>query len=284
MIPDKYDFHCHSTASDGALPPAEVIRRAHLQGVTTLALTDHDTVAGISEASAAAAMCGMRFISGIELSATYAHQCLHIVGLNIDAEHPLLTEGLRQQQVLRDQRALKIAEKLEKKGVSGAYQAVTKSAGNGEITRSHFADFLVAQGHVGTQQEAFDRYLSKGKPAYVPTQWASLEEVVGWIRAAGGIAVLAHPLRYNLSHKWMNRALTDFKRLGGQGVEVVTGRASVDDIRLSWQLAHKHKLYASVGSDFHTPDNQWVELGRLAALPDGVQPVWSLFANDYSRA
>lgn len=284
MIPDKYDFHCHSTASDGALPPAEVIRRAHLQGVTTLALTDHDTVAGISEASAAAAMCGMRFISGIELSATYAHQCLHIVGLNIDAEHPLLTKGLRQQQVLRDQRALKIAEKLEKKGVSGAYQAVTKSAGNGEITRSHFADFLVAQGHVGTQQEAFDRYLSKGKPAYVPTQWASLEEVVGWIRAAGGIAVLAHPLRYNLSHKWMNRALTDFKRLGGQGVEVVTGRASVDDIRLSWQLAHKHKLYASVGSDFHTPDNQWVELGRLAALPDGVQPVWSLFANDYSRA
>lgn len=281
---EKYDFHCHSTASDGALPPAEVIRRAHLQGVTTLALTDHDTVAGLSEASAAAAMCGMRFISGIELSATYAHQCLHIVGLNIDAEHPLLTEGLRQQQALRDQRALKIAEKLEKKGVSGAYQAVTQSAGNGEITRSHFADFLVAQGHVGTQQEAFDRYLSKGKPAYVPTQWASLEEVVGWIRAAGGIAVLAHPLRYNLSHKWMNRALTDFKRLGGQGVEVVTGRASVDDIRLSWQLAHKHQLYASVGSDFHTPDNQWVELGRLAALPDGVQPVWSLFANDYTRA
>lgn len=280
---EKYDFHCHSTASDGALPPAEVIRRAHLQGVTTLALTDHDTVAGLSEASAAA-MCGMRFISGIELSATYAHQCLHIVGLNIDAEHPLLTEGLRQQQALRDQRALKIAEKLEKKGVSGAYQAVTQSAGNGEITRSHFADFLVAQGHVGTQQEAFDRYLSKGKPAYVPTQWASLEEVVGWIRAAGGIAVLAHPLRYNLSHKWMNRALTDFKRLGGQGVEVVTGRASVDDIRLSWQLAHKHQLYASVGSDFHTPDNQWVELGRLAALPDGVQPVWSLFANDYTRA
>ncbi|PPD30703.1 MAG: phosphatase [Methylomonas sp.] len=275
----KYDFHCHSTASDGALPPADVVRRAHLQGVTTLALTDHDTTAGLAEAAQAAAECGMRLIAGIELSANYANQCLHIVGLNIDAGHPLLVEGLLKQQTLRDQRAFKIAEKLEKKGIQGAYQAVTQVAGNGEITRSHFADFLVAQGHVATQQDAFDRYLSKGKPAFVSTQWASLDDVIGWIRAAGGIAVLAHPLRYNLSHKWMNRALTDFKVLGGHGVEVVTGRASVDDIRLSWQLAHKHQLFASVGSDFHNPENPWVELGRLAALPEGVQPVWSLFSS-----
>lgn len=274
---DKYDLHCHSTASDGALAPAEVVRRAHRQGVTALALTDHDTTAGLQEAAQAADDCGMRLIPGIELSALYANQCLHIIGLNIDAGQPILIEGLVKQQALREQRALKIAEKLQKKGIAGAYEAVTQAAGNGEITRSHFADFLVAQGCVATQQDAFDRYLSKGKPAFVPTQWAGLDEVVGWIRAAGGVAVLAHPLRYNLSFKWMNKALAVFKQLGGQGVEVVTGRASVDDINLSLQFVRKHHLLASVGSDFHTPENQWVELGRLAPLPAEAVPVWSLF-------
>lgn len=279
---DKYDLHCHSTASDGALAPADVVRRAHGQGVTALALTDHDTTAGLSEAAQAAEACGIRFIPGIELSAIYANQCLHIIGLNIDAEQPVLIEGLANQQILREQRALKMAEKLQKKGIGGAYDAVTQAAGNGEITRSHFADFLVAHGYVATQQDAFDRYLSKGKPAFVPTQWASLEEVVSWINAAGGVAVLAHPLRYNLSFKWMNKALTAFKQLGGQGVEVVTGRASVDDIRLSLQFVKKHQLLASVGSDFHTPENQWVELGRLAALPVEAEPVWSLFSSEPS--
>ncbi|MCQ8103020.1 PHP domain-containing protein [Methylomonas sp. SURF-2] len=276
-MPDKYDLHCHSTASDGALAPAEVVRRAHLQGVTALALTDHDTTAGLQEAARAASDCGMRFIPGIELSAIHAHQCLHIIGLNIDAAQPILVEGLVRQQNLREQRALKIAEKLHKKGMAGAYEAVTQAAGRGEITRSHFADFLVAQGYVASQQDAFDRYLSKGKPAFVPTQWAGLDEVVDWIRAAGGIAVLAHPLRYNLSFKWMNKALSAFKQFGGQGVEVVTGRASDDDIRLSLKMVQQHKLFASVGSDFHTPENPWVELGRLAPLPAEASPVWSLF-------
>lgn len=275
---DKYDLHCHSTASDGALAPAEVVRRAHQQGVTTLALTDHDTTAGLREAAQAAEDCGIRLIPGIELSAIYANQCLHIIGLNIDAEQPMLIEGLTKQQSLREQRALKMAEKLQKKGIAGAYEAVTQAAGNGEITRSHFADFLVAQGHVDNQQDAFDRYLSKGKPAFVPTQWASLEDVVSWIRSAGGVAVLAHPLRYKLSFKWMNKALAAFKQAGGQGVEVVTGRASEDDIRLSLQFVRKHQLLASVGSDFHTPENQWVELGRLAPLPAEAEPVWSLFS------
>ncbi|MCK9605719.1 MAG: PHP domain-containing protein [Methylomonas sp.] len=275
---DKYDLHCHSTASDGALAPAEVVRRAHQQGVTALALTDHDTTAGLQEAAQAAEDCGIRLIPGIELSAIYANQCLHIIGLNIDAEQPILTEGLIKQQALRQQRALKMAEKLQKKGIAGAYEAVVQAAGNGEITRSHFADFLVAHGHVDNQQDAFDRYLSKGKPAFVATQWASLEDVVGWIRSAGGIAVLAHPLRYKLSFKWMNKALAAFKLAGGQGVEVVTGRASLDDIRLSVQLLRNHQLLASVGSDFHTPENQWVELGRLAPLPAEAEPVWSLFS------
>lgn len=274
---EKYDLHCHSTASDGALTPSALVQRAHQQGVTALALTDHDTTDGLIEAIQAANDCGLRLIPGIELSATYANQCLHIVGLNIDARNALLMEGLAKQQLLRDQRAQKIAEKLEKKGVTGVYQAVLEVAGSGEITRSHFADFLLAQGYVSTQQEAFDKYLSKGKPAFVPTQWAALEEVVAWIKAAGGVAVIAHPLRYNMSAKWMNAALAAFKHVGGQAVEVVTGRASVDDIQRSLQFAIKHQLHASMGSDFHSPENQWVELGRLAALPAKALPVWELF-------
>jgi predicted metal-dependent phosphoesterase TrpH len=219
----------------------------------------------------------MRLINGIELSASHLNQCLHIVGLNIDPNNPALSEGIAQQQKIRDLRAKQIAEKLEKKKIFGAYQFVTQAAGNGEITRSHFADFLLTHQHVTTQQEAFDRYLSKGKPAFVPTVWASLEETVAWIKAAGGVAVVAHPLRYKLSVKWMNRALAVFKQAGGQGIEVVTGRASLDEIRISQQFAEKHQLYASAGSDFHAPDNLYLELGRLAAMPAGLKPVWELF-------
>lgn len=273
---EKYDLHCHSLASDGALSPTELVQRAHLQGVTVLALTDHDTTDGLAEAEAAAGNLKLRLVNGIELSANHLNQCLHIVGLNIDPGNESLRAGIARQQILREQRAHKIAEKLEKKGISGAFQAVSDAVGDGEITRSHFADFMVARGYVADQQQAFDRYLSNGKPGYVPTQWAALEDTVAWIRAAGGVAVLAHPLRYNLTTKWINRALTAFKQVGGQGIEVVTGRASSDDIRVSQQLALQHGLYASVGSDFHSPDNQWVELGRLAPLPDNVKPIWEL--------
>lgn len=272
-----YDLHCHSTASDGALSPSELVARAKAQGVSVLALTDHDTTAGLAEAAHAAEIHGLRLINGIELSANYANQCLHIVGLNIDPAHPQLQAGIHEQHELRSQRAMAIAEKLAKKGIPGAYPVVKSAAGNGEITRLHFADFLVNYGHVSDQQEAFDRYLSKGKPAFVPTQWASLEEAVGWIKAAGGVAVLAHPLRYHLSHKWINRVLAAFKQAGGIGVEVVTGRASLDDIRMSQQFAAKHQLFASVGSDFHTPEQPWVELGRLPPLPEGLRPIWDWF-------
>jgi predicted metal-dependent phosphoesterase TrpH len=276
-VTDIYDLHSHSIASDGALSPTELVKRAHEKGVTVLALTDHDTTNGLAEAQQAAAELGMRLINGIELSASHLNQCLHIVGLNIDPNNPALSEGIAQQQKIRDLRAKQIAEKLEKKKIFGAYQFVTQAAGNGEITRSHFADFLLTHQHVTTQQEAFDRYLSKGKPAFVPTVWASLEETVAWIKAAGGVAVVAHPLRYKLSVKWMNRALAVFKQAGGQGIEVVTGRASLDEIRMSQQFAEKHQLYASAGSDFHAPDNLYLELGRLAAMPAGLKPVWELF-------
>lgn len=274
---EKYDLHSHSKASDGGLSPADLVERAHQQGITVLALTDHDTVAGLDEARQAADALGLRLINGIELSATHQNQCLHIVGLNIDPAHPALLNGIAKQQAIREERAKIIADKLEKKRIPGAYKAVSLAAGDGEITRSHFADFLVCNRYVSTQQEAFDRFLSKGKPAYAPTIWAELQEVVAWIRASGGIAVLAHPLRYKLSAKFMNRALAVFKQAGGEGIEVVTGRASEDEIRFSRLYAEKHGLHASVGSDFHSPDNPWVELGRLAELPHGMRPVWELF-------
>lgn len=274
---EKYDLHSHSTASDGALSPTELVLRAQQQGVSVLALTDHDTIAGLAEATAAAQQCGIRLVAGIELSATFENHCLHIVGLNINPEHPALLAGLAKQQGVRDSRAQKIAAKLAKRGIPDAYPAVVEVVGSGEITRLHFADFLLAQGYVSSQQEAFDRYLNKGKSAFVPTVWADMAECVAWITAAGGVAVMAHPLRYKLTTRWLNKVLTAFKQAGGQGLEVVTGRASIDDIRLSHLHAGHHQLYASAGSDFHAPGNQWLELGRLAQLPEGALPIWQLF-------
>ncbi|NBV74915.1 MAG: PHP domain-containing protein [Methylococcaceae bacterium] len=275
----RYDLHCHSTASDGALSPRDLVSRAFEQGVNVLALTDHDTVDGLGEARLQAQQLGIRLINGIELSCTHLNQCLHIVGLNIDPDHPGLREGLSKQQALRDERAKRIADKLAKKGIPGVYEAVLVNSGKGEITRTHFAEYLLRQAYVNSMQEAFDRYLNKGQPAYVSTSWASLEEVVSWIVNAGGIAVLAHPLRYKLSNKWINRALAVFKEAGGQGIEVVNGRGSLEEVRLAQQFAERHQLVASTGSDFHAPDTPYLELGRLVELPATLIPVWSLFPN-----
>jgi len=272
-----YDLHCHSTASDGALAPGEVVRRAYEHGVTSLALTDHDTTAGLAEAQHSARVTGMKFIPGIELSANWSGQCFHIVGLGINPAYPPLAQATRNLQNTRLERAEKIALKLEKKRISGALEAVTKAAGDGMITRTHFADFLLAQNLVASQQEAFDRFLAKGKPAYVATSWVELELAVSWITQSGGVAVLAHPLRYNLSANVMKRLLTVFKEAGGKGIEVVTGRCNADEIQRVANFAVRFELAGSTGSDFHNPDNQWVELGRLAPLPKNITPVWELF-------
>lgn len=273
----QYDLHSHSTASDGALSPTDLITRAQEKGVTTLALTDHDTTQGLFEAQQSAKLAGITLINGIEISTTWENHSLHIVGLNINPDQSILKTGINYLQELRSDRAQKISLKLEKKRIFGAYEAVSKTAGQGMITRSHFADFLLSQNHISTQQEAFDRYLGQGKAAYVSTTWASLQDTLDWITAAGGIAVLAHPMRYKLSANWMNRLLSAFKENGGQAIEVVTGRSSPEEINLTCQYMQRYGLYASVGSDFHSPTNQWVELGRLQPLPEKVTPVWTLF-------
>lgn len=273
---ELYDLHSHSTASDGALSPTELVQRAHLQGVTSLALTDHDTVAGLAEARQCAAATGIKLIEGIELSTNWQNRCFHIVGLGIDPTYVPLAEATSLLQDTRMDRAEKIALKLEKKRIPGALEAVKKAVGNGMITRTHFADFLLSQNHVSTQQEAFDRYLAKGKPAYVSTSWAELDVAVNWITGAGGVAVLAHPLRYKLTANWMDRLLAAFKEAGGQGIEVVTSRINADEITRVMAYATRFDLAGSMGSDFHNTVNQWVELGRLAPLPKRVKPVWEL--------
>ena len=273
---ELYDLHCHSTASDGVLSPTELVQRAHQHGVTSLALTDHDTTAGLIEAQACALATGIKLIAGIELSASWQDKCFHIVGLGIDPTYTPLAQATYNLQNIRLERAEKIADKLEKRRITGALEAVKKAAGEGMITRTHFADFLLSQNHVSSQQEAFDRYLAKGKPAYVSTVWAELELAVNWITESGGVAVLAHPLRYKLTANWMKRLLTAFKDAGGQGIEVVTGRINADEIKLTADYAARFQLAGSMGSDFHSPVNPWVELGRLASLPKNIKPVWEL--------
>ncbi len=277
MTTYKYDLHSHSTASDGALTPTELIQRAHEQGVNNLALTDHDTVLGIQEAQQAAQQTALTLISGIEISCTWNKKTFHIVGLNIDTENSELLAGTQALQNTRAERAKKISLKLEKNNIPNAYETVLKASGQGMITRTHFADFLLKNNYVNSMQSAFDHYLGQNKPAFVSTQWAELEQAVHWITAAGGIAVLAHPMRYKLTASWMRRFLKAFKAAGGQGIEIITARSNPDEIRRTCHFAQQFELHGSMGSDFHTPKNQWVELGRLAPLPINIPPIWSLF-------
>ncbi len=277
-IIQSYDLHSHSTASDGALSPQELVNRAKENGVTTLALTDHDTTDGLADAQKEAELVQLRFIAGIELSVQWEKQCLHVVGLNIDSQHDALQTVIRTCEIMRLERAEKIALKLEKKGIFGALAAIQNVVGDGGmITRSHFADFLVSRCHVATPQEAFDRYLADGKAAYVPTIWTPLESAVKAICESGGIPIVAHPMRYKLTATRMKKLLGAFKNMGGQGMEIVTGRYNPDEIRILGNYAKQFELVGSVGSDFHSPANQWIELGRLAPLPASVKPVWELW-------
>jgi predicted metal-dependent phosphoesterase TrpH len=271
-----YDLHSHSIASDGSLSPTALVERAQSKGVTALALTDHDTTQGLAKARACADSLGIQLINGIELSIIWENKSIHIVGLGIDPEYPPLAKAAEYIQALRLERAAKMSEKLARKNITGAFEAVQQAAEGGSITRSHFADFLLSQRHVDSHQEAFDRYLSRGKSVYVPSVGLDLKEAINWINEAGGVAVLAHPLRYQLTANWMKRLMTAFKEAGGQAMEVVTGRNNPDEIKLLASYATSFELAGSVGSDFHSPVNQWLELGRLAPLPDNITPVWEL--------
>ncbi len=271
------DLHCHSTASDGTLGPAELLQRAAQQGVELLALTDHDTLNGLEEARQAAENLPIQLINGVEISADFHGRVLHVLGLNFSSrEDQPLREGLAHSDRLRRERGRRIQEKLARKGMADAAERAEQLCENDQaLTRTHFARALVELGYCQAMQETFDRWLGQGKSCYQKAQWPSLEEVTGWITASGGVAVLAHPLRYKLTGAWLRRVLTAFRKAGGSGLEVVTGHYNPDHTRRSAQWAREFALMASVGSDFHSPENPHVELGRLETLPAGLRPVWA---------
>jgi 3',5'-nucleoside bisphosphate phosphatase len=271
------DLHLHSRASDGALTPAELVGLAASRGVRMLALTDHDCTDGLAEAAQAAAVNDINFIPGVEISVSWQNQTLHVVGLDIDADTDALQQGLAHLQGLRDVRAQEIGRRLAKRGIEDAYAGARELAGDAEITRTHFAQHLQASGHVRTFQEAFKRFLQRGKPAHVSVTWAALDECIGWIHAAGGHAVLAHPLRYSMTRTRLLQALTAFKAAGGDGIEVVCGRSNRDELMNAAHLATRFELAGSVGSDFHTPGNPYLQPGGLAELPATVSPIWERF-------
>lgn len=268
----KYDLHCHSTASDGVLSPREVVLRAFEQGVNVLALCDHDTVAGIDEAKQTADEIGIALISGVEVSTDWEGRGIHIVGLNFDKMHPKMLALLENQKVLREKRALEIGAKLEKVGISNAYEGA-KTLADGEVTRAHYARYLVQIGKVSNDGQAFKRYLGPGKSAFVKAEWTNIPTTIETIHAAGGIAVIAHPLRYNMTGKWVRRLMADFKTWGGDGVEIADCGQTKDQRQILARWANEFDLLGSVGSDFHFPCG-WVELGKNLALPEGVKPVW----------
>lgn len=271
------DLHSHSTISDGLLSPAELVRRAHGNGVELFALTDHDEIDGLPEARAEAQRLGLPFINGVEISVSWGvDQTVHIVGLDFDDRFAPLAEGVVKVRSGRDSRAQCIAAELDKVGIHGAYEGALRHVGNPAlISRSHFARYIVELGHAKDVKSVFDHWLAKGKPGYVAHPWASLEEAMAWIHGAGGVAVLAHPGRYRLSRSGFERLYAEFKELGGTGIEVVSGSHGEDDVRECARVARHYGFLASRGSDFHGPEESWLDLGKLPDLPADLTPVWT---------
>lgn len=273
------DLHCHSYISDGALSPAEVVRLAHTNGCTLLALTDHDHTGGLAEARAEAQKCGIRLINGVEISVTWRKRTVHIVGLDFDDGNEDLQKLLAEVRKGRLKRLEAIAAKLEKRGISGAYEGALALAANPEmVSRTHVAEFLINAGHVRNKQQAFTKYLGDGKPASVPHEWAGLAEAVAAVNGAGGLAVIAHPMRYGFSATAKRNLFEEFKAAGGAAIEVHSGNSDKND-RLNYALlAERYGLLASAGSDFHRQgDYGGGILGACPELPDNCKPVWDFF-------
>jgi predicted metal-dependent phosphoesterase TrpH len=271
----KVDLHCHSSVSDGVLAPADVAAHARRAGVDVWALTDHDEVGGTAAARAAALEQGMRFVAGVEISITWANETVHIVGLQIDEHDAALKAGLAATRAGRDARGREIAAQLAQAGIADAYEGALAYVGNPDLmSRTHFARFLVDTGRCANIPEVFRKYLSEGKPGYVPHRWASLADAVGWIRGAGGIAVIAHPGRYRFSDTAQGVLFDEFKQLGGAAIEVVTGSHTPDQYPQYAALANAYGFLASRGTDFHAPGESRVDFAALPPLPGNVIPVW----------
>ncbi len=274
-MPRKYDLHTHSTASDGTLMPPELITLAAAKGVEVLALTDHDTLEGLVSARTAADAAGLILLPGVEISVTWGGRTIHIIGLGIDCRNQALCDGLAELSAYRRRRAEAIGRRLSEEGIEGAFEGARAFSNGRLIGRIHFARFLVQRGYASDEREVFKRYLVKGKPGHVAGDWVSLEAAVGWIRGAGGQAVIAHPGRYGFTRAKLLRLIGQFTELGGVGIEVVSGSHTRDECLRFARYARENHLLASVGSDFHRPGNLWTELGGMAPLPSLCTPIWA---------
>lgn len=268
-----YDLHTHTTASDGSLEPGELARLADERGVGVLAITDHDTVAGYAEA-ARAANSPLKVVAGIEFSTSWAGRGIHVLGLNVDPEHPKLRSGIEVQQRARDDRARKIARRLTRLGIDDPYPAVRQIAGSAPIGRPHFAAHLVELGVVKDVRTSFRKYLGPGKPGDVRTGWSSMDDVIAWIHAAGGKAVIAHPSKYRMTMTKLRELTAEFAVAGGDAIEVVCGQQSAAVTNQLARLAADFDLAASIGSDFHHAGQTWSLPGSCGILPKNVRPVW----------
>ncbi|WP_448211190.1 RNase RNM [Colwellia sp. MEBiC06753] len=279
----RCDFHSHTSCSDGRLSPQQLIDRATNFQIDVLAITDHDTVAALDSAKRYILEQNLtiKLLPGIEISTLWQNFEIHIVGLNIDASHPAITELITRQQQARENRAQTISDKLAKCGFANMLEQAKAlvgngTAGDGTITRAHFARVLHEQGHVSTMQAAFDKYIGKGKRAFVKPLWCDIAEAVNVVHQAGGTAVIAHPMRYDMTAKWLRRLIIDFKQAGGDAMEIVLPQMNPDQRRLMLTYCLEYDLYASLGSDFHYP-SKWSDLGRNLKLPEQVKPVWQLW-------
>ncbi len=268
------DLHSHSTASDGTLSPTQLVCQAAEAGITTLALTDHDSIAGVAEAQLAATQYGIQLVPGIELSVMWSKRTLHLVGLGIDISDPDLNEALCRAKEFRLSRGREIGLKLEQAGILHAFEGACEVAGSDLISRSHFAHFLVAEGHAKDIRQVFKRYMVRGKPGHVGGQWMSLLQGVELIHQAGGVAVLAHPARYNLTRTKLRSLFKELKAMGVDGIEVVSGSHSQDENKTMAQHALDFDFPASQGSDYHGPEKPWVQLGRLQPMHYRCRPIW----------
>lgn len=268
-----YDLHTHSSCSDGQMSPTELVNLAKQQGVDVLALTDHDTVSGISEAQQAAGSV-LTVIPGVEFSSLWRGLNIHIVGLNVDIDSPVLRSAVESQCDTRQQRAQTIAERLEKCGIKGALGGAQHYAQGDSIGRPHFAKYLVDSEYVDSFAKAFKLYLGAGKAGDVKHLWPNISTVVNWIKVAGGMAVLAHPNKYDLTQTKLYALLDSFVEAGGEAMEVVTGQQEAFVSQKLSRVAQEHNLLASCGSDFHSLGQPWQMLGRMSALPIGCSPVW----------
>jgi predicted metal-dependent phosphoesterase TrpH len=279
------DLHCHSVISDGTLEPEALAARAHANGVDLWALTDHDEVSGQQRARDAALALGLPYLTGTEISVTFAGVTVHIVGLGFDLDDAALIAGLAATRGGRRERAMEMSDALAKLGIRGAFEGALKFVSNPElISRTHFARFLVETGVCADTQEVFRKYLVEGKPGFVPHRWATLGNAVRWIRQAGGMAVVAHPGRYKFTANEEYALFTEFKAHGGEGVEVMTGSHGTADFLKYTDLALEMGLLASRGSDFHSPTESHTDLGKLPELPGQLSPVWEALGERVLRA